>query len=97
VPTVFKKKIHSGFHAHHSTEKALVEVVNDLRANTDAKQLSVHVLLGLSVAFDTVDHDVVLDRLKRWLGLSGPVLNWFRTYLTGQELSSPLVNITQRK
>jgi hypothetical protein len=50
---------------------ALVKVVNDLRANTDAKQLSVLVLLDLSAAFNTVDHDVLLDRLEKWVGLSG--------------------------
>ena len=26
-----------------------------------------------------------MDRLERWVGLSGPVLHWFSTYLTGQE------------
>jgi hypothetical protein len=57
-----------------STGTALVKVVNDYRANTDAKQLSVLVLLDLSAAFDTVDHDVFLDRLERWVGLSGSKL-----------------------
>ena len=55
-------------------------MASDLRANTDANQVSVLVILDLSAAFDTADHDVLLDRLERWLGLSGPVLNWFRTY-----------------
>ena len=41
--------------------------------------------MELSAAFDTVDHDVLLDRQERWGGLSGPVLNWLRTYLTSQE------------
>lgn len=54
-----------------STGTALVKVVNDYRANTDAKQLSVLVLLDFSAAFHTVDHDVFLDRLERWVGLSG--------------------------
>ena len=56
-----------------------------IRANTDAKQLYVIVLLVLSAACDAVDHDVLLDRLERWVGLSSTVLNWFRTYLTGRE------------
>jgi hypothetical protein len=46
----------------------------------------------------TVNQDFLLDRLERWVGLSSPVLNWSRTYLTSQEFFlSPLVNITQRK
>ena len=56
--------IQSVFHAHHSRETALVKVVNDLRANTYAKQLSVLVLLDLSAAIDAVDDDVLLDRLE---------------------------------
>jgi hypothetical protein len=51
------------------TETALVKVINYLRANTDAKLLS-----DLSAAFNTVDHDVLLGRLERLVGLSGPVL-----------------------
>ena len=75
----------SGFRSHHSTETALVKVINDLRMNTDSRKLSVLVLLDLSAAFDTVDHDILIERLENWIGLSGPVLNWFRTYLTDRE------------
>ena len=53
----------------------LGKVLNDLRANTASKQLSVLVLLDLCAAFDTVDHYVLLDRLERWVGLSDPVLS----------------------
>ena len=75
----------SGFRSNHSTETALVKVVNDLRINADSKKLSILALLDLSAAFDTVDHDILIDRLENWVGLAGPVLNWFRTYLTGRE------------
>lgn len=71
----------SGFRKHHSTETALVKVFNDIRINTDHGKSTVLVLLDLSAAFDTVDHDILLERLESWAGLSGTALNWFKSYL----------------
>lgn len=64
-----------------STETALVKVVNDMSVKRDAGKLSVLVLLDSSAAFDSVDHKILIDRLQNWIGLSGPVLNWFRSCL----------------
>ena len=75
----------SGFRAHHSKETALVKVVNDIRINLDKKKTSVLVLLDLSSAFDTVDDAILLNRLQNRAGLSGTVLNWFRSYLTDRD------------
>lgn len=54
---------------------------NDIRINTDRGKSTVLVLLDLSAAFDTVDHDILLERLESWAGLSGTALNWFKSYL----------------
>ncbi|KAI2644985.1 RNA-directed DNA polymerase from mobile element jockey [Labeo rohita] len=70
----------SGFQPHHSTETALVKIINDIRLNSDSGKISVLVLLDLTAAFDTVDHNILLERLENWVGLSGMALNWFRSY-----------------
>ena len=82
----------SGFRPHHSTETALVEVFDDIRLNTDHGRSSVLVLLDLSAAFDTVDHDILLDRLENWVGLSGTVLDWCASYLKGRDYFVSIVN-----
>ena len=71
----------SGFRANHSTETALVKVINDIRLNTDAGKASVLVLLDLSAAFDTVDHNILLHQLEHWVGVSGVVIKWLKSYL----------------
>ena len=76
------EKFQSGFRPHHSTETALVKDVNDLRMNMDDKKLSILVLLDLSAAFD---HDILINRLQKFDGLSGPVLDWFKTYLSSRD------------
>jgi len=47
----------------------------------DGKKAVVLVLLDLSAAFDTIDHAVLFSRLENMFGLTGCVLQWFRSYL----------------
>ena len=71
----------SAYRKCHSTETALLKVQNDILMNLDSQRVTLLVLLDLSVAFDTVDHGVLLNRLNTSFGVRGSALQWFASYL----------------
>lgn len=74
----------SGFRSRHSTETALTRVVNDLLITADSGSASLLLLLDLSSAFDSVDHCILLHRLKHCVGVHGLALSWFQSYLSNR-------------
>ena len=76
--------VQSAYRKQHSTETAVLKVLSDIYSAADAGQITLLGLLDLSSAFDTVDHQILFDRLQFSYGCEGAVLGWFRSYLTGR-------------
>jgi hypothetical protein len=74
--------VQSAYRPLHSTEMALLKVVNDILLAIDRGNGVIVVLLDLSAAFDTIDHDLLINRLAERIGITGRALDWFRSYLT---------------
>ena len=74
----------SAYRTGHSTETALMKVHNDISRSLDNRGVVVLVILDLSAAFDTVDHGILLERMRSLLGVEGVALDWFTSYLTGR-------------
>ena len=77
----------SAYRSGHNTETALLKIQSDLLQALDKRKAAVLVLLDLSAAFDTIDHDIMLNRLTSLFGITGKALQWLESYLTNRSQS----------
>ncbi len=87
----------SSYRKYHSTETALLKVKNDILMNMNNQEVTLLVLLDLSAAFDTVDHSILLKRLQEDFGISGTVLSWFSSYLSGRSQKVKIEGVCSKK
>ena len=54
------------FRKEHSTQHAILDIANDIQTNMNQRLLSCGVFIDLKKAFETVDHDILLDKLNHY-------------------------------
>ena len=73
-------KFQSGFRHLHSTTTALLHLINTIYTDMDNSSLTGALFLDLRKAFDTVNHTIMLAKIKA-LNPDEQLLNWFTSYL----------------
>ena len=74
-------KFQSGFRSGYSTDTCLIHLTDFIRTEMDKGHVIGMILLDLQKAFDTVDHSILLMKLRA-AGLGDDILRWFQSYLS---------------
>ena len=80
-----------GFRQSLSTFNALTAFTDNIYSALDAQHTMLTIYIDLTKAFDTVKHDILLQKLKHY-GIRGIIHDWFRDYLTGRTQSTKFQN-----
>ena len=73
-----------GFRQNHSTEFATIELVDRLISEMENNEIPLNIYLDLSKAFDTLDHAILLEKLKHY-GIKDRALDLLESYLTNRQ------------
>ena len=76
-------KLQFGFRSKHSTNHALVDITETIRAALDDKKIAGGIFVDLQKAFDTVNHEILIEKLSHY-GIRGKTNDWFRSHLSNR-------------
>ena len=76
-------KYQYGFRENHSTEQALIELTDRIKLSIDNKELACGIFIDLRKAFDTVNHKILIEKLKH-VGVRGIPNQLINSYLTNR-------------
>jgi len=69
--------LQSAYRSNHSMKTAVLKVLSDILLALDSSKLALPSLLDMSAAFDSIDHDTLLQKLLTSYGLGENVIAWF--------------------
>ena len=72
-----------GFRASHSINHALISLTESIKTTLDNKRFGCGIFIDLQKAFDTVNHQILLNKLEHY-GVRGTALAWFSSYLSNR-------------
>ncbi|CAB4022776.1 RNA-directed DNA polymerase from mobile element jockey-like, partial [Paramuricea clavata] len=78
-------KYQSGFRPKNSTLSALIQMCDAWYTNMDNGDLSGVVFLDIRKAFDSINHDILLRKMKEQFGVSNIEFKWFESYISNRE------------
>ncbi len=76
-------KYQSGFRKNHSTDTCLSYLNDKILRGIDQGKTTGMILIDLQKAFDTIDHNVLTDKLA-YIGFSDSAVSWFKSYLSNR-------------
>ena len=84
-------KFQSGFRKFHSTDSCLSYLQDKVAKGFDSGLLTGMILIDLQKAFDTIDHKILIEKMK-CMGFSNDVTKWFERYLSKGKFSVHVEN-----
>ena len=70
------------YRRNYSCETALIKITNNCLWDMKNQMVTAMIAIDLSAAFDTVDHEILLDVLNKKIGVHNIALKWFNDYLS---------------
>ena len=85
-----------GFRQKLSTDFALIELSDKIAEAIDKKKFMIGIFVDLSKAFDTLNHNILLQKLSSY-GIRGLANRWFQSYLQDREQYVNFKNVLSSK